>query len=600
MRFGNPQALIWLLTVLPMALLFWGSARRRRRRLDALADRHLQTDLAPTYSSTRTTRKSILWLLGFACCLLALARPQWGFDWQEVHRRGIDILILLDTSNSMLAEDVKPNRITRSKMAIEDLVRQLRGDRLGLVAFAGSAFLQCPMTLDYDAFLATTKALDVGYIPRGGTNLQAAVEEGLRAFGEDAPNHKAMVLITDGENLEGDLDAVVQQAVERKIRIFAVGIGTEEGELIPIRDENDRISFLRDRDGNPVKTRLNPEPLKELCAATDGMYVQAGSTDFGLQAIYEAGIAPMSPQELASRMQKRWKERFQVPLALGLILLGLGIFLPEHRPRAARRSAGLAPLLAAILLSASTASAQTNPDPIPPPPPPTAVPPADQHQPEADQEPGTTRSPEPLAPGRFRDLIKEGVAAYNAERYDDAATAFRKVLRAQPDSPLANYNNGLVLYRLGLYQKAIEHWEAVLTDLPLMAKAQFNIGNAIVRLAEDNEENPTIEQAVETYRRALNQFQKAIELDRTDDDARRNFEIIYQRILELEHQKEKMAKITEETRQETLRLIAERRYAEAAGFMQAAIAQHEFLQETLSDLIQRSQALAQIFQETGP
>ena len=133
-----------------------------------------------------------------------------------------------------------------------------------------------------------------------------------------------------------------------------------------------------------------------------------------------------------------------------------------------------------------------------------------------------------------------------------------------------------------------------------MAKAQFNIGNAIVRLAEDNEENPTIEQAVETYRRALKQFQKSIELDRTDDDARRNFEIIYQRILELEHQKEKMAKITEETRQETLRLIAERRYAEAAGFIQEAVAQHQFLQETLSDLIQRSQALAQIFQETGP
>jgi tetratricopeptide (TPR) repeat protein len=271
--------------------------------------------------------------------------------------------------------------------------------------------------------------------------------------------------------------------------------------------------------------------------------------------------------------------------------------LPEYRrPKASKGFVFAGALALLTAFGASGLQGQNTPQPIVPPLP--AAPDSEQNQAE-NVEDSSEPAPE-LGDREMRKLIREGISAYRNEKYDDAATAFRRVLRSRPDSGIANYNNGLVLFRLGLYDKAIEHWQSVIGDLPLMAKTHFNIGNAIVRQAEDTEKTPSMDDSIEQYRKALTEFQKAIELDREDNSARRNFEIIYRRILELENQKEKMAKITEETRSEAMRLISERQYAQAAEFLQEAASEHEFLQKTLSDLIQKSQALAQIFTEEGP
>src|SRR5262249_25869715 len=192
--------------------------------------------------------------------VLALAGPMWGFRWEQVKREGIDLVVALDTSRSMLATDVKPNRLTRAKLAVRDLVTEARGDRLALVPFAGTAFLQCPVTLDTGAFLQSLDAVEVGIIPRGGTALAAAIDTSLDAFEGREGSHQAIVLLTDGESHEGDLDAALGRAKERGVRIFTVGIGTTEGELVP----GEGGAFFKDRKGQAVRSRLDEATLRRM------------------------------------------------------------------------------------------------------------------------------------------------------------------------------------------------------------------------------------------------------------------------------------------------------------------------------------------------
>ena len=203
MTFAEP---LWLLAgLLACGALVWLFARHDRRQRAALrtfASGHLLEQLTASFSRRRRNFKRVLFIAGVFCIFAALARPQWGFRWEETQRRGIDLLFAVDTSRSMLTQDVKPNRLTRAKLAVSDLVGKLDGDRVGLVAFAGSAFLQSPLTLDYDAFRQSVDALDVGVIPRGGTDVAAAIHEAEAAFGTSTNSQKILVLITDGEDLE--------------------------------------------------------------------------------------------------------------------------------------------------------------------------------------------------------------------------------------------------------------------------------------------------------------------------------------------------------------------------------------------------------------
>lgn len=313
---------LWLLAVLSLMVLFFALAQRlRRRRLEGFAQAALLAKLAPGVWSRSELLRDLLRIGVLAALIVALAGPRYGFHWEKVRREGIDLLIALDTSNSMLARDIKPSRLERAKLAVLDLLSLLEGDRIGLVAFAGTAFLYCPLTLDYGAFIEALRAVQAGIIPRGGTSLARAIEKATEGFAGRQGRRAALVLITDGEDHEGDARQAAARAAEMGIRIFVVGMGTEEGELIPLPGKEGEGGFLKDREGKVVKTRLGRETLEKVAEAGGGVYVQASEGAAGLDEIFRQHIAKMGKAEVESSIAKRHEQRFQIPLAVALALL---------------------------------------------------------------------------------------------------------------------------------------------------------------------------------------------------------------------------------------------------------------------------------------
>ena len=248
MKFAQP---LWLLAgLIACAALVWRYRRfnaRQRTELAKFASASLIAQLTASVSPARRQFKRGLVVAGVACVALALARPLVGFRWEEAKRNGLDVMFAVDTSKSMLAQDVKPDRLTRAKMAVEDLLGKMDGDRVGLVAFAGNSFLQCPLTLDYDAFRQSLDALDTKIIPRGGTDLAAAIHETEAALEGNGNNERILVLLTDGEDLEGNALAAARAAAKNGLKIFTVGVGSASGELIPAADEAGRNAVHQGR-----------------------------------------------------------------------------------------------------------------------------------------------------------------------------------------------------------------------------------------------------------------------------------------------------------------------------------------------------------------
>ncbi len=317
------------LVVVPVLALFlvW-SLRRRRHALATFVEAGLLPAVTPDLDWRRRRLRSIVLCVAVLLLAVALAGPMWGFRWQQVQREGIDLIVAIDTSRSMLATDVKPNRLARAKLAVQDLLSQVSGDRVGLVAFAGSAFLQCPLTLDFGAFSQSLEAIEAGIIPRGGTSLAAAIDTSLDAFEGRQAEHQALVVITDGEDHGSDLDDAIKRATDRGVKIYTVGIGTTEGELIPL----EQGGFLKDRSGQVVKSRLDEATLQKIANATGGAYLHATDTAFGLTELYRDYIATMEKRELASTLERRYEHRFQWPLVLAFALLLVEPLIGERRP----------------------------------------------------------------------------------------------------------------------------------------------------------------------------------------------------------------------------------------------------------------------------
>jgi Ca-activated chloride channel homolog len=330
----DPLSLLALGLVPALVAFFVWAARHRERALAAFVAAALLPAVAPDLDPRRRVLRWTLVTGAVLCLGLALGGPMWGFRWQEVHRQGIDLVVAIDTSRSMLATDVKPNRLARAKLAVQDLVAELHGDRVALVAFAGSAFLQCPLTLDYGAFAQSLDAVEVGIIPKGGTSLTAAIDTSLDAFEGRQGSHQALVLITDGEDHEGQVQEAAKRAADRGIKVYTVGIGTAEGELIP-----SETGYVKDRAGQVVKSRLDEDTLKAVAVETGGVYLHAAGPSFGLAELYRDYIDTMEKRELESTLERRFEHRFQVPLGLALVLLGLEPLVGERRApaRGARR-----------------------------------------------------------------------------------------------------------------------------------------------------------------------------------------------------------------------------------------------------------------------
>ncbi len=331
MKWGAPEHLVWLWLAPALAWLLFFLLRRRRRQLDQLIGPALQSGLVRGWSPERARLRLGLWCAALLLALLAFGRPQWGFRWEEVRRRGLDILVVLDTSRSMLAQDVKPNRLQQAKWGVRDFVRKLNGDRIGLVAFAGGSFLQCPLTVDYAAFLMTLDDVYAGIIPRGGTAITQALREALDSFESEAEADRAIILITDGDDHEGDPLQLVDELKEKKVRVYAIGIGSREGELIPADPAKADGTFFKDRAGNTVKTALKEDVLAQLALATGGAYVRSAPGDSGLDRIFEQGLAQLKRGENESKMIKAFEERFPWLLGLAFGLLAIEAALPERR-----------------------------------------------------------------------------------------------------------------------------------------------------------------------------------------------------------------------------------------------------------------------------
>lgn len=339
MKFAQPHVLWALAVIVPALILFFIWAERARSRLmRQFIQERLLGALLSGLSPRRRRWRQVLVVLAVALLLVALARPQWGYEWEEAHQRGLDIVVALDTSKSMLAEDIKPNRLERAKLAALDLANLAQSDRLALVPFAATAFLQCPLTIANDIFAENVRLLNVSTMPVPGTALPDAIETAMTVLksGEDQ-NEKALVIISDGENWEGDALAAAEKAAQAGMRIFTIGVGTTDGDLIPTRDTKGRVEFHRDADGNVVKTRLNETLLQQIASAGNGFYLPLAGAN-AMNTLYEKGLAPMPQSDLSTRRFRRYHEQYHWPLALAIVLLIAEMFLPERTSEKASSS----------------------------------------------------------------------------------------------------------------------------------------------------------------------------------------------------------------------------------------------------------------------
>lgn len=331
MRFAEPGFIYYYILIIAAlgAFYFW-AFRSRKKAYNKYAQRELLKELTLSTNYSNQRLKAACMFLGVVLALAAMLRPQWGFVWQESKRKGLDILIAIDTSKSMLATDVLPNRLERSKLAIRDFVRNLKGDRIGLIAFSGSAFLECPLTLDYGGFLLSLDSLNFDTIPRGGTALASAIKEGLKSYEGGQKKHKILIMITDGEDHEGDPVKISEQAKKQGVEVYCIGIGTSDGELVPVTDGSGRKEFLKDQSGNAVKSRLDEGILQKIALATGGSYLRSTPTEFGLELLYQERFSKMEKSEFQGKMNKRYQERFGIFLVLALMFFLIEIFLSER------------------------------------------------------------------------------------------------------------------------------------------------------------------------------------------------------------------------------------------------------------------------------
>ncbi|HNR66721.1 MAG TPA: VWA domain-containing protein [bacterium] len=330
-RFANPQALhlLWLVPILIVFLFI--AFRAKKRALQRFGNLELLQKLIANTSRSRQIAKSVAFLLAIVLLLLALARPQIGIRYEDISREGIDLLIAIDVSASMLARDIQPSRLQKAKHEVEGLINLLRGDRVGLIAFAGVPFVQCPLTLDYGAAKMFLDVMDTDLIPTPGTAIGAAIRKAIETFERKERKFKVLILITDGEDHSGEALVAAEEAEREGIIIYTVGIGLPQGEPIPMQSgERVPASFKKDRQGQVVITKLDEVTLEKIALQTGGKYYRASSAEDELKKIY-AEISEMEKKELGSRRYAQFEDRYQYVLGFALLLLLIETLLPERK-----------------------------------------------------------------------------------------------------------------------------------------------------------------------------------------------------------------------------------------------------------------------------
>lgn len=329
-RFANAEYLYALIMVLVFILLYWFYNNWKKHAKNSFGDAQVIGKLMPKVSESKPLIKFILILIAFIFLVIGIADPQIGSKLEKVKREGIDLMLVLDVSNSMLAEDIKPNRLERSKMAISNLVDKLQGDRIGIVVFAGNAYKQLPLTTDYSAVKLFLSAVDTKIVPTQGTAIGEAIEMATDSF-DEAKHNKAIIIITDGENHEDDAIAAANAATEKDIRIFTIGMGMPEGAPIPLYNEyGTQTGFKKDREGQTVITKLNEAMLRQIAAAGNGAYARANNATTGLRKIFE-DISEIEKKEIETKQFTDYEHRFQIYLVAALIFLIIELIIAARK-----------------------------------------------------------------------------------------------------------------------------------------------------------------------------------------------------------------------------------------------------------------------------
>ena len=524
MRFEHPN-LLWLLLVIPPALMafFWWAMRARQSLLAQFIEARLLSALTVGISPARKKIRFGCLILAVALLLVALARPQHGFDLQEVEQRGLDIVVAVDTSKSMLATDIAPDRLERAKLAALELMQTAGTDRLGLVAFAGDAFLECPLTIDNTAFQQCVQALDVNSLPEGGTDIAAAIKTALTAF-KEGDRYKVLVLLTDGEDNVNDAAALeaARDAAKAGLTIFTIGIGTAEGALL-------NPNLVRDPEGNAVKSHLNEALLQQMAGAAGGFYLPLRGANT-MDVLYERGLVPLPKSEGRERLIKRYHEQYHWPLAAAILLLLAELFLPERRvPTRREPDGGLKravpeagvpmAILVALLGLAVCGNASASP--------------------------------------------ASALHDYRTGNFTNALQEFSRMAGVQTNDLRLVFNAGDAAYRATNFDLAQKFFQqaTVSPDLKLQQQAFYNLGNTRYRLGELKADD--LNSLAETWTNAAQSYAHAVKLNTNDVDAAFNLAFVNENLVNIK----KLREILQNAKQEADKAVQQAEFQQALEIM---------------------------------
>ncbi len=482
MNFANIKMLflIWAVPALFFVYLF--GIKKRKKILSGFASRRDLKAILPESGTLRRRVKAGLTLTALLFMVIALSGPRYGYKWQIVKQKGIDIIIAIDCSKSMLAEDIKPNRLYRAKMEVYDLLKMLRGDRIALVAFAGTAFLQCPLTIDYQAFNLFLSSLSPDFLPVGGTDIPRAVHTALAGFDEKETSEKAIILITDGESTAAGSIEAAEAAKKAGVKLFCIGIGKDTG--VPVPDKNG--GFKKDRSGKIILAKLDEATLKKMAILTGGAYVKSIAGDMDLEDIYNVRIRGQMKNTTRTETRKKvWENRYQWFLAIAVLLYIIELFVS-----CVKKKQVLSIILVILFFNTGAKAAG------------------------------------------MQKYIHQGMEAYKQNDYKNALNFFIKGQLENPELPEIYYNLGNTYYKMGDYEAAADNYDqafkakgAEAQSKTLKQKSLYNLGNSNFKQKK--------------FKEALANYKKALEISPDDLQAKENLEYVKKIIKENKPNKDK-------------------------------------------------------------